>query len=153
MKFYKAFGFGLIFIVLAGCQWEKESNASSITEIEEETTGGSNKASYYRNLSRQKHFRYASLGPCTYPDSIPRKEIGFNSFSRLDSNETELEISLYEDCCQEFGFDYQINGERLIIFYEAISEEVCECKCLYRYKLILAEDLNPGIEVQVKRPL
>lgn len=110
---------------------------------------------YYQKLKYQKSYYYQKLGDCEYlenpNDHNFHQEPGRVISTQLMDGEAQFKLKIYADCCQDFGIDYQIQGDTLFFFYEPIGTELCECKCLYSYKLRLKESLKESVRYRIKK--
>ncbi|WP_370477071.1 hypothetical protein [Tamlana flava] len=97
------------------------------------------KKGYYQQQMRIKQYQLLSNGPCddALEDTLYTRNVPIIESSTLTDSKAIVEFKFKEACCQEFMGHYTIKNDTLIFTYEQVNEEVCECICWYRYKLML----------------
>lgn len=129
------------------------SNGKEVQEesIESEQSTLIERRAYYQREMAQKGFLFQEASPCTYPEEPGNRSGGSLESIQSLENGTEVSFSIYDDCCQKFLGEYKISGDTLKITYESIGIELCECKCLYHYKIRIREGIGDSTQVLIEK--
>ncbi len=100
---------------------------------------------YYQQQMRAKGYGFESWVDCD-KDLEQSEFVMARGEARVDSivyleGVTRFYVAFLDDCCQEFMGDYHLYQDSLVFKYEPIGDELCECKCLYHYRLDLAKEI------------
>lgn len=91
------------------------------------------------------------------PENLVRKydgKIFYDKKVQRGKNRISVTFDFISECCREFDLEYKIDEQTLYICYKPKTNELCECKCNYRGKLLIQDseiDFDSINRIRIKK--
>lgn len=138
----------IIVMFLWGCAQsnsEEQHTISNQTSQEIDEDEGDEDQIYQENIDHQKHlmksknFTYTCIDNCDSGYASEENvmshdgKVYFKLDKAISDSLIHIQYRFIENCCMEFGGDYEMNDDTIKLTYFQLNMEICECFCEYEY--------------------